>query len=141
MFGPSLPAGGLARQSGGQAVPPDSPQAAAPRPPRLAARKSARPGPSPESRHAPAEAGRLTGQPNHPSPSSSNQARLPRRRPRPERQFGLVMLRRHALQVRQDLRDDLRLLDAGDDLELAAATGAALDLDAEHALQAPRPVH
>ena len=29
----------------------------------------------------------------------------------------------------------------GEDLELAAAAGAALDLDAEHALQALRPVH
>jgi hypothetical protein len=36
---------------------------------------------------------------------------------------------------------DPRLLDAGNDLELAAAAGAALDLDAEHALQAPCPAH
>jgi hypothetical protein len=38
-------------------------------------------------------------------------------------------LRRRALQVREDLRDDLRILDAGNDLELAAAAGAAVDLD------------
>jgi hypothetical protein len=33
--------------------------------------------------------------------------------------------------VRQDLRNELRLLDAGDDLQLATAARAALDLDTE----------
>jgi hypothetical protein len=34
--------------------------------------------------------------------------------------------------VRQDLGNELRLLDAGDDLQLATAARAALDLDTEH---------
>jgi hypothetical protein len=42
-----------------------------------------------------------------------------------------VLLLHRALQVREDLRDDQRLLDAGIDLELPAAVGAALDLDTE----------
>jgi len=43
--------------------------------------------------------------------------------------------------MRKDPRDETWLLDADDDLELAAAACAALDLDAELALQAARPVH
>jgi hypothetical protein len=33
--------------------------------------------------------------------------------------------------VREDLRDELRLLDTGNDLERTAAASAALDLDAK----------
>ena len=44
-----------------------------------------------------------------------------RRRPRPERQLGLPLIRGRILKVRQDLRDELRLLDAGNHLELPAA--------------------
>jgi hypothetical protein len=40
--------------------------------------------------------------------------------------------------VRENPRDDQRLLGTGNDLELATAAGTALDLHAEHALQAPR---
>ena len=43
--------------------------------------------------------------------------------------------------MRQDARDDGRVLDAGDDLQLAAAAGAPLDLDPEHPLQALRTAH
>jgi hypothetical protein len=46
----------------------------------------------------------------------SNQTGLRRRRSGAERQLGLAVIRRRALQVRQNLRDDLRLLDAGNDL-------------------------
>ncbi len=53
----------------------------------------------------------------------------------------VYLLQRRALQVREDLRDDLGLLDTGDDLQPAAATVTAVDLDAKHALQPPRPVH
>ncbi len=53
----------------------------------------------------------------YPATASSNQAGWNWRRPRPEWQFGLMQFDCHALQVRQDLRDDLRLLDAGNDLE------------------------
>jgi hypothetical protein len=63
------------------------------------------------------------------------------RRPRPERQLGLIMIRRRVLQVRQELRDDLRLLDAGDHLELVATARADADLDIEYALAALRPTH
>ena len=56
-----------------------------------------------------------------PSSVSSKQAGLLRRGPRAERQLGLVLLRRRVLQVREDLRDHLRLLDAGNDRQLAAA--------------------
>lgn len=42
--------------------------------------------------------------------------------------------RRRALEVREDLRNDLGLLDARDDPERAAAALAGVDLDAEHAL-------
>ena len=42
-----------------------------------------------------------------------------------------MLLLRRALKVREDLRDDLRLLDAGHDREPAAARGTALDLDAK----------
>jgi hypothetical protein len=41
--------------------------------------------------------------------------------PRTERQLRLMLLQRRALQVRQDLRDNFWLLNAGDDPELAAA--------------------
>ena len=37
--------------------------------------------------------------------------------------------------MRQDLRDDRRLLDAGNDLELPAATRTGLDLHPEHPLE------
>ncbi len=53
-----------------------------------------------------------------PSPSNSKQAHLPRRRPRAERQLRLVVLRSGLLQVRKDLGNNRRLLDAGDDLQL-----------------------
>jgi hypothetical protein len=43
---------------------------------------------------------------------------LQRRPPRHQRQLVLVLLRRCAPQARQDLRNERRLLDAGDDLEL-----------------------
>src|SRR5690606_32995383 len=76
-----------------------------------------------------------------PSPSNSKQARLPRRCPRAKRQFALVLIRRGLLQVREDFGNDLRLLDAGDDLEPAAAAGAALDLDTKDPLEPPCPVH
>jgi hypothetical protein len=63
------------------------------------------------------------------SSSSSQQAGLRRRPPRPQRQLALGLLRCRALQVRQDLRNELRLLDAGDHLQLPAAARAALDLE------------
>jgi hypothetical protein len=47
-------------------------------------------------------------------------------------------IRCRLLKVRQDLRNDLGLFDAGDHLELPAAAGAGADLDAEHALEALR---
>jgi hypothetical protein len=40
--------------------------------------------------------------------------------------------------VRENARDDLGLLDAGDDPELAAAAGALFDLDPEDPLQSAR---
>jgi hypothetical protein len=54
---------------------------------------------------------------------------------RQTRQLGWVLIRRRAFQVRQNPRDDLRLLDAGHHPELPAATGAGLDVDTELALQ------
>jgi hypothetical protein len=39
--------------------------------------------------------------------------------PRPKRKLGLILIQRRAMQVREDLRGDLRVLDAGDDLQLA----------------------
>jgi len=39
----------------------------------------------------------------------------------PEWQLELMLIRHRTLQVREDLRNDLRLLDAGNDLERAAA--------------------
>src|SRR5271169_1066406 len=68
-----------------------------------------------------APTGSLTRQRNRYSSSSSQQAGLQRRPARPKRQLALILLRRSALQVRQDLRNELRLLDAGDDLQLPAA--------------------
>ena len=47
------------------------------------------------------------------------------RSPRPKRQLGWILIRRRAFQVRQNLRDDLRLLDAGNHPELPAAACAA----------------
>jgi hypothetical protein len=55
---------------------------------------------------------------------SSKQAGLLRRGPRTERQLGLVLLGTRIRQVREDLRNHLRLLDAGNDLELAATAHA-----------------
>jgi hypothetical protein len=40
-----------------------------------------------------------------------------------------------------DLRDDLRFLHAGDDLEFPTAAGAVVDLDAKHTFESPGPVH
>ena len=45
-----------------------------------------------------------------------------------------------ALQMLEDAADDLRIFDAGDDLDRPAALFAALDLDAEDAFEALRPV-
>jgi len=39
-----------------------------------------------------------------------------------------MLLRGQALQVREDFRDDLRFLDAGNELELSAATRTGLHL-------------
>ncbi len=76
------------------------------------------------------------------APSLRIQSRLACRwRPCRKRQLGLVLLRRRALPLSQNPRDDLRLRDAGNDLELAATANAALDLDAKHALKPSRPVH
>src|ERR1700722_12597350 len=82
-----------------------------------------------------APTGSLTRQRNRDSPSCSQQPGLYRRPPRPERQRALILLRRFTLQLRQYLRNELRLLDAGDDLQLATAARAALDLYTEHSLQ------
>src|SRR5271170_5137429 len=88
-----------------------------------------------------APTGSLTRQRNRDSSSCSQQHGLYRRPPRPERQLALILLRRCTLQVRQYLRNELRLLDAGDDLQLPAAARAALDLDTEHSLQPSCPAH
>lgn len=81
---------------------------------------------------------RPTRQASPPS-STSRQGRLPRWRSHPERALDRVRRRGDALQMRQNLRDGLRLFDAGDDLELAASARAGLDLDAKDPLQPPRP--
>src|SRR5580692_6325461 len=78
---------------------------------------------------------------NRYSSSSSQQTGLRRRPPRHQRQLALGLLRRYGLQVRQYLRNKLRLLDAGDDLQLPAAARAALYLDTEHSLQPSCPAH
>src|SRR5580692_9334962 len=88
-----------------------------------------------------APTGSLTRQRNRDSSSCSQQPGLYRRPPRPERQLALILLRRCTLQVRQYLRYELRLLDAGDDLQLATAARAALDLYTEHSLQPSCPAH
>src|SRR5271154_3715613 len=72
-----------------------------------------------------APTGSLTRQRNRYSSSCSQQPGLYRRPARPERRLALILLRRSALQVRQDLRNQLRLLDAGDDLQLPAAAHTA----------------
>src|SRR5271170_4170213 len=82
-----------------------------------------------------APTGSLTRQRNRDSSSCSQQHGLYRRPPRPERQLALILLRRCTLQVRQYLRNELRLLDAGDDLQLATAARAALDLYTEARLR------
>jgi len=66
---------------------------------------------------------------------------MPGRRPHSERPLALILLRRLALEVRQDPRDELGLLDAGDDPQRPAAADAGLDLDARHPLQASRTDH
>src|SRR5271156_4310015 len=88
-----------------------------------------------------APTGSLTRQRNRDSSSCSQQHGLYRRPPRPERQLALILLRLCTLQVRQYLRHELRLLDAGDDLQLASAAPAALDLYTEHSLQPSCPAH
>src|SRR5271167_5016963 len=88
-----------------------------------------------------APTGSLTRQRNRDSSSCSQQHGLYRRPARPERRLALILLRRSALPVRQDLRNQLRLLDAGDDLQLPAAARAALDLYTEHSLQPSCPAH
>ena len=65
----------------------------------------------------------------------SDQPRLSRRRPRSEGQFGLMLIRRALLDVRQNPRNHFRLLDAGNHLELPATTTTGIDLDTEYALQ------
>lgn len=105
MVSPNLPSTGLARQSrrpGKRAKPPADL--------RWTKRGSDSTGPDAcaESRHAPTQARRVSGQPNRMS-SGSRQTRLHRWCPRPERQFGAVLLRRRALQVREDPRDHLWL--------------------------------
>jgi hypothetical protein len=52
-----------------------------------------------------------------------------------------MLIRRALLQMRQNPRNGLRLLDAGDHLERPAAAGAGVDLDAKDALEALRPAH
>jgi hypothetical protein len=59
----------------------------------------------------------------------SDQRRLSGRRPRSEGQLGLLRVRRIFVDVSQDPRNDLRLLDAGDHLALPAAANARVDLD------------
>jgi hypothetical protein len=46
-----------------------------------------------------------------------------------------------AIQMRQYPRDDRRIFDAGQHLEFSLASGAAVNLNAEHPLQALRPSH
>jgi hypothetical protein len=71
----------------------------------------------------------------------SDQPRLNGRCACPERQFGLTVIRGRLRPVRQNLRDDLGIFDAGDHLERPAAAGAGVDLDAERAFEALRPSH
>jgi hypothetical protein len=71
----------------------------------------------------------------------SHQLRMRRRCPCPEGQLGLARIRDALLHMRQNLRNDFRLLDAGDHPELATAAAALVDLDAEHALEALSPSH
>ena len=75
------------------------------------------------------------------NPNSEQPARpARRRRPRPERR------NRRSLcsplpPLRENARNQRRLLDAGDHLEPPAAARAALDLDAEYPLEPRRPGH
>jgi hypothetical protein len=95
----------------------------------------------PQVRHAPPRPpGPLAGA-QSPAPSNSKQVGLRRRCSRTKRQLALVSTRRGLLQVRKNSGDDLRLLDAGDDLEPAATADAALDLDTKDSLEPPCPVH
>jgi hypothetical protein len=71
----------------------------------------------------------------------SDQPGLSRRCPCPEGQLGLMLIRGRLLQMRQDPRNHLGLVDAGNHPELAAAADAQIDLDAEDALQALCPRH
>ena len=48
---------------------------------------------------------------------------------------------RAALEMREDLLDHHRVLDAGDDLHCATTPLTPLDVDLEHALEAARPAH
>ncbi len=92
----------------------------------------------------PAAARDVSGQRHHPSAfasGNSEQTGQRRRRACSERQFGRVPLRRGTFEMREDAGDDLRPLDAGDDVELAAATDAMSYLDAEYALEPPRQAH
>src|SRR5690606_30515898 len=69
-----------------------------------------------------------------------------------ERQTGAVPAQRRAavvlivfvvaalLEMGEDVGDELGVLDAGEDLEVAAAAQAGIDVDGEHAFEAPHPV-
>jgi len=46
-----------------------------------------------------------------------------------------------ALEVRENLRDDLRIFDAGDNPHRTPAALTALDIDVEHAFEAACPGH
>jgi hypothetical protein len=87
-----------------------------------------------------APTGSLTRQRNRDSSSCSQQPGLYRRPPRPERQLALILLRRCTLQVRQYLRNELRLLDAGDDLQLATAARPSGENDARRVAAIPQPI-
>ena len=43
--------------------------------------------------------------------------------------------------MREDVADQRRVLDAGNDSELPTAVRAGLDIDGKHALQSPHPAH
>lgn len=94
-----------------------------------------------ETRRAPARPRRLGGRDNHCAPCSfrSNSPAPAAPALRVPTHFGIDPALGAA--VCQDLCNDQRLLDAGDDRKLAAAAGAVPDLDAKHTLQAscPRP--
>ncbi len=115
---PSLGAARLASRSGRQGA-----SAQGPRP--LTGRRSRVPR-RPQTAHPTRRWSGTSGLLPAPSPangiatqaSSSQKARLYRRPSRAKRQLALGLLRHCALQVRQYLRNELRLLDAGDDLEL-----------------------